>query len=380
MTAIEVISTPSAEWVETVAWATPQYPRAKVDAAGAVLVRSMDITPEYWTEDFGTEYLDALAVINNWRSSHSYPLQVVKMTLWIRAKKIDKGVIVAQRLKRLSSIASKLARNPNMKLSQMQDIGGCRAVLPSVVKLDALAKVYADSIAKNPNAKDRPYLVKKYDYVECPKTDGYRSIHYVYKYGTSSPAHAAHSELRVEIQIRTRLQHAWATAVETVSTFTGQALKSNIGTDEWKRFFVLMGSAIAFREKRPLVPGTPTSRKEVANELRKVATELRVVHVLTSFGNVTQYTSNVSEAAAFLLELDPETVTTKVTGFRKTDLQDANEQYLKAEERIKDKSGAQAVLVSVESLSSLREAFPNYYLDTKVFVQALRQAIAEKSS
>ena len=186
--------------------------------------------------------------------------------------------------------------------------------------------------------------------------------------------------MRVEIQIRTRLQHAWATAVETVSTFTGQALKSNIGTDEWKRFFVLMGSAIAFREKRPLVPGTPTSRKEVANELRKVATELRVVHVLTSFGNVTQYTSNVSEAAAFLLELDPETVTTKVTGFRKTDLQDANEQYLKAEERIKDKSGAQAVLVSVESLSSLREAFPNYYLDTKVFVQALRQAIAEKSS
>ncbi|HKX17736.1 MAG TPA: (p)ppGpp synthetase, partial [bacterium] len=70
----------------------------------------------------------ALEVINNWRSSHSYPLQALKMTLKLRAKRIDSNAIVAQRLKRLSSIATKLRRNKHMALSQMQDLGGCRAV------------------------------------------------------------------------------------------------------------------------------------------------------------------------------------------------------------------------------------------------------------
>lgn len=46
------------------------------------------------------------------------------MDKYTRAKKVDRDVIVAQRIKRLSSIQLKLERNPNMKLSQMQDLGG----------------------------------------------------------------------------------------------------------------------------------------------------------------------------------------------------------------------------------------------------------------
>jgi ppGpp synthetase/RelA/SpoT-type nucleotidyltranferase len=42
-----------------------------------------------------------------------------------RAKRVSNVAIVAQRLKRFESIASKLVREPNMKLSQMQDLGGC---------------------------------------------------------------------------------------------------------------------------------------------------------------------------------------------------------------------------------------------------------------
>lgn len=39
--------------------------------------------------------------------------------------------IVAQRLKRVPTIAGKLLREPGMKLSRMEDVGGVRAVLPS---------------------------------------------------------------------------------------------------------------------------------------------------------------------------------------------------------------------------------------------------------
>jgi hypothetical protein len=43
-------------------------------------------------------------VINNWRSSHAFPLNALHVTLRGRAKKVDPHVLTAQRLKRLSSI------------------------------------------------------------------------------------------------------------------------------------------------------------------------------------------------------------------------------------------------------------------------------------
>jgi ppGpp synthetase/RelA/SpoT-type nucleotidyltranferase len=60
---------------------------------------------------------NTLAVINNWRASHSYPLLILKKTLHYRAKKTDEIAVVAQRLKRLNSISHKLQRNAHMKLS-----------------------------------------------------------------------------------------------------------------------------------------------------------------------------------------------------------------------------------------------------------------------
>jgi len=35
-----------------------------------------------------------------------------------------------------------------------------------------------------------------------------------------------------------------------------------------------------------------------------------------------------------------------------------------------------AVLVSVESLSALRRAYPNYFLDTSAFLESVEEAIA----
>src|SRR5712692_9790878 len=153
------------------AWTKPLFKKGEVDRAGQMLISGAA----------GTEEWDpALAVINNWRSSHSYPLQVLKMNLLGRARRIDERAIIAQRLKRLSSISVKLGRNTHMALSQMHDIGGCRAVLRTVGHVDALIQRYEDAISKNPTV--RAQFVKKYDYVLQPKSDGYRSIHLVYKY------------------------------------------------------------------------------------------------------------------------------------------------------------------------------------------------------
>ncbi len=96
-------------------------------------------------------------------------------------------------------------------------------------------------------------LITTTDYIANPKTTGYRSVHLVYKY--SNEKNPAYNGLHVELQIRSKLQHAWATAVETLGTFLEQALKSSEGEKELLDFFALAGSAFAHLEGCPPVPG-----------------------------------------------------------------------------------------------------------------------------
>ena len=349
------------------AWTTPLHNRGRVDAAGTCLSTEGPGGPTETQRD------EALFVINNWRSSHGYPLQVLKMTLLKRAKKIDSKALVAQRTKRLSSIIIKLKRNDGMQLSRMHDLGGCRAVMRSVRAVDRLIKQHEKSSGKNPHV--RPELIRKYDYIRHPKEDGYRSVHLVYKYRTGSTERSAFNGLRIEIQLRSRLQHAWATAVETASTFTGQALKSNIGEPAWKRFFALMGSAIALREKCPKVPGTPTDKQELIKELRLVAKELRIEAVLKSWQVVVDVLGKKSDVHAYLMILDSSTRKISVEPFKRDELLSADTRYLEIEKQNSDNPNIQAVLVSVTSLQALKSAYPNYYLDTTAFLAAFRAAI-----
>ena len=103
------------------AWAKPKYSRGSVNKAGNLLAAN------HWDDKDFINIGQMFDVINNWRSSHSYPLLASRMTLTGRARGIDHRAIIAQRLKRLESINTKLRNNENMALSQMQDIGGCRA-------------------------------------------------------------------------------------------------------------------------------------------------------------------------------------------------------------------------------------------------------------
>jgi hypothetical protein len=73
------------------AWVQRAYSKGEIDRAGGALVH----LPK---DDPAREH--AIAVVDNWRMSHAYPLQVIKMTLKRRALKLDKKALIAQRLKR----------------------------------------------------------------------------------------------------------------------------------------------------------------------------------------------------------------------------------------------------------------------------------------
>jgi ppGpp synthetase/RelA/SpoT-type nucleotidyltranferase len=352
------------------AWATPDFSRSKVDSAGEILGRlNVNVTLD--------EYDRALRIFNNWRSAHSYPLQVLKMTLLQRAQKIDPRAVVAQRLKRLRSVRVKLAVsiNSHMKLSQMQDIGGARAIMPDVKQVRILERIVLNSLSKNPAG--RPELSKQFDYIAKPKRDGYRGVHLVFKYRTKSKHREMFNGLRIEIQLRSKMQHVWATAVEIVSALTGQALKSKIGSDEWKRFFALMGSVIAIREKQPLVPDTPIDPAALLLELRALAAQLKVEDVLRGGKLAIKRISDgeIQKAAMYLLVLDVTAKTIRTIGFAKNEMEKANDEYLRIERESAENRSVEVVLVSAESIAAVESGYPNYYVDTNAFLKQLHRAI-----
>ena len=195
-------------------WAVPSVTRSQVDRAGRVLAQS-SAAPHPLVVG------RPLAVIDVWRSAHSFPLNTLQMLLRKRVGRMNvPEVVVAQRLKRTPSILAKLRRFPSMKLSRMQDIGGPRAILPGIEDVDELRRRYLQGDRRSAHT-----FVAEKDYIRQPKASGYRGIHLIYRYG--SLENPEYNGLQIEIQLRTRLQHAWATAVETVGTFLGQSLKSS---------------------------------------------------------------------------------------------------------------------------------------------------------
>jgi hypothetical protein len=250
----------------------------------------------------------------------------------------------------------------------MQDLGGCRAVVRRVSNVDSLVQIY-ESVPT-----DAALFVNKKDYIADPKSDGYRSVHLVYEYQGNSQG-GAFKGLTIEIQLRSRWQHAWATALETIDTFTNEALKSGLGSDSWKRFFALMSTAIAMEEKRPLVPGTPTSMGELKTELKALCQELNVPHVFHALSTGVHMTMARphESVVAYILILDSEQKLVGAEGF--ANYQDPSDRYLEIEKDNLSKPHIQTVLVSVDSLSALRKAYPSYYLDAKMFTKLIGDLI-----
>jgi hypothetical protein len=236
-------------------WVKRGHSKGEIDKSGGVLI-------PWWTDPdakLDDPLYQAYKVVENWRTSHGLPLNVVQAVLRSRSQRVEANVIVAQRLKRFSSILNKLVRESAMKLSQMHDLGGCRAILSNVPAVRTLFEMYRGE----PVLLSDETSLRCYDYISNPKDDGYRGIHVVVRYHPRQQSRAPWDGQRIEIQLRTKLQHAFATAVETVTTFTREPLKFGAGPAEWRRFFSVMGSALGVREGTPLVNGTPQNEQEL---------------------------------------------------------------------------------------------------------------------
>lgn len=345
-------------------WTKLKYTNNQINSAGCTLLSAGNSPSE----------LDkAMDILTNWRSAHSFPLHVFAVRLKRVSKHVDPSALVIRRLKRIPSILNKLRRTQTskMKMSRMQDVGGCRSVLKGIPEVNFLVKKYE----KSRGLKHK--LANKKDYIQTPKKDGYRSVHLIYKY--FSDKNHDYDGLLIEMQIRTKLQHYWATAVETVDHFTRQAIKSNEGQKEWMDFFRLVSSAFANMEKMPIVPDTPSDNTQLRKQIQDLARQLKVVKKMNEWTRahkiIEDFEKGTKEKYGFyLLNLDLATRELQISAFKQPQEELANSQYAKLEERmLKNKEDRDIVLVSADTNKELRKAYPNYFLDTKEFINKLHQ-------
>lgn len=345
------------------------YNKQEINSAGEVL-KNEDSSQE--------NKIRALEILSNWRTFHSYPLHIFQMTL---KKRSPKGSLVSQRLKRINSIVNKLRRNYNnnfIKLFDLQDIAGCRAVIPNIEKAEVLFKKYLNE------SNFKHELIKSNDYVTNPKPDGYRSYHLVYKF-KSDKGKDRYNDFLVEIQIRSKLQHIWATAVETVDFFSRQTLKLGGGDENWKEFFRLTSSAFAIKENKTIVNGTTPNKKELYSKIKELAEQLEVIKTFsnwTSALRIADENKKNTKSQLFLLELDILREKLDIHYYKKGEEEKATREYSELEKKYyygdnKKERGKDydIVLVSVESLNNLKKAYPNYFLDTTDFIAELKEIL-----
>lgn len=344
-----IIKTTYDEVTDRETYEKPQYGRNKISKAGRVIATTVRIKP-------GSE---AMQVLYNWRAAHAFPLNELTNEL----ESLVPDAIVVQRLKRLDSIINKLRRFPDMDLFRMQDLGGCRAIVESVEDVyNAVAKI-KDNVSCE--------LKRAYDYLQNPKTSGYRSYHLVFEYRGEAEYN---KNILMEMQIRTKLQHVWATAVEVMGIYTKSELKSSKGNADVLRFFALASSLFAIMEGLPVVPGIASDRTEIVRELKDLDRHLNIISKisLATSAIVNAERNPVTKGAAyFLLVLQCSNRYLKIYSYTEEQLPAAIESYNKIE-LLRD-SNINVVLVSAGSLNAVKDAYPNYFVDMNKFIAIIKE-------
>ena len=142
--------------------------------------------------------------------------------------------------KSTTAILDKLKRS-TMRLSQMQDVAGCRVVVPDVSNQN---RVVEQLTALLPSAAfDR----------RTKPSHGYRAVHVV----------ARPKGRPIEIQVRTELQHSWAELSEKSADAFGAAVKYGGGPKVIRSILDDMSDLVARVERLE-------SRTELSNEVAEL--------------------------------------------------------------------------------------------------------------
>ncbi|USR79171.1 RelA/SpoT domain-containing protein [Arcanobacterium pinnipediorum] len=283
-------------------------------------------------------------------------------------------------MKRVKSIVHKIQRpHGNFELSTLDDVGGCRLIVNSLEDAEKAKKF----LVKQLNITD-PRQTK--DYIEKPKPDGYRSCHLLTRRESNG------TKYRVEIQIRTKLQHYWATAIEVFDELYGTSIKSPNNTEagheeapkDLPESLAIVSQLFTLEEDLSAGDKVPKSKEELLQELATMAKFRSAIDDMEDACSdvLESADENKVDSSIFILSFSKDDQFLSVQPYTSEQLDKALETYAQLEQDIESNghSPTNVVLVHAKGMQELRLAYPNYSANAPDFIKKVRQyfALAEK--
>lgn len=303
---------------------------------------------------------DDLNMLQEFRKSYSDALSHMFESIKEAAIKVDEKTIVTFRIKRIDTIIRKLQRfagskHGSMKLSRMWDIAGCRCILFNLIE----DKIYrmADEISEIDGIDEK---TEGNDYVLQAKPDGYRSYHmYVEHKDYKKP---------IEIQIRNKTMHTWATLVEIFDLLFG------LGIKEGNKNNILQDFLLLYSRKDEL---SPLERERFI----KIEQEKQIFKSICdafakNYAKVRQQWASRSQGANYLVIEAGKDYPTTINAF--TNFNEAEDYYYT--QYLENRPNTNIVLVysAKSDFSQISFAYSNYILSTHDFFYDYKNILEQK--
>ena len=177
--------------------------KTKIDKSGECLAKGI------WENE--DQHIENEIILDDYRKLHLEPLTEITIKLQGWLNEFGKDFYIAQRIKRKPQILRKLQRF-HVRLSQLQDIGGVRVIFEDNAHINDFV-----SFMKNKIVKSYFFTIEREtDYREHGRDDsGYRALHFI----------LSRKNVKIELQLRSRIQHNWAERIERTSVIYGYYLK-----------------------------------------------------------------------------------------------------------------------------------------------------------
>lgn len=302
------------------------------------------------------KYIQYTEAFDEYRKQHLEPLSKTTIELQQWLNNYGKEYFIAQRLKRKPQILRKLLRF-SARLSQLQDIGGARIIVDKNSDVDHVVNYLNDRFKENTELT----VIRKTDYRGEGRDDsGYRAYHVILE----------RDNCKLELQIRSKIQHYWAETIERTSIVYGHYIKELDGDPLVINYFKTL-SDLFYEIESARKPDS--SLKTKVEELR-----IRAETIIQSADEKNVFSSYVNEGVVRDLEEKEKRVAKtglnnwifvfnwKIGSFVSWELvtNDPNgaiQKYVEFENRYTSEEGFEVVLVGSSEVATVRRTHSHYF-------------------
>lgn len=319
--------------------------KSRIDKAGRSLASPAEQSLESLSlEDDFDEY----------RISHLEPLSKTTLELqdWLHG--YGGRYYIAQRVKRKPQIVRKL-RRLSVRLTQLQDIGGCRIIVENNEDVDLLVNF----IKKKVDVSGSFAVRRITDYREKGRDEsGYRSTHLILERESRS----------LELQVRSRIQHYWAESIERTSIIYGQHLKELEGDPNVIEYFKRL-SDIFYEIESGRDPSVQSrlALERMRERAQQIIYEADSNRVFDSFVNedvvrtLTSAQGSIDSLTNWIMVFNwnsGEFVTWDVVG---REAESAKLKYTQYESQFSSDAGFEVVMIGSSDIATVRQTHSHYF-------------------